>query len=154
MIRDERTTFALATSVGTPNNTTVNVGDLVNLGSANEDPGTGHPVYLIIQVTTAVTSGGSAIVNFQLVSDSTSTVAVDDTQTIHFRSDDIAIANLTAGKTLVFALPTGVDSDVNYEQYLGFQVRETAGQALTAGAVNAFLSFDQYGWKSYPDASN
>eukprot|EP00919_Chromeraceae_sp_WS-2016_P011772 GHVR01027481.1.p2 GENE.GHVR01027481.1~~GHVR01027481.1.p2 ORF type:complete len:154 (+),score=24.50 GHVR01027481.1:76-537(+) len=153
MILDERTEFADATSVGTPNNTTVNVGDLIDLTTAR-DVGNGQPLYMIVQVTTAITSGGSAIVNFQLVSDATTTVAVDDTQTIHFRSDDFAVAGLVAGVTLVFALPTGTEGIADYERYLGFQVRETAGQALTAGNVNAFLTLDPSGWKSYPDATN
>ena len=40
-----------------------------------------------------------------------------------------------------------------YERYLGVQY--TIGTTTTtAGNVNAFLTLDPYGWKSYPDATN
>lgn len=150
MILDERTEFADATSVGTPNNTTVNVGDVIDLSVAR-DIGNGQPIYLVVQVTTAITSGGAATVSFLLSSDSTATLSVDGTQTSHWESDTIAVASLVAGYTLVTALP--LESPA-YERYLGFQVRENAGQALTAGNVNAFLTVDPHGWKSYADATN
>ena len=153
MIMDETLEFADATSVGTPNNTTVNVGDLVNTTVAR-DVGNGQTMYLVVQVVDAVTSGGAAIANFQLVSDATSTVAVDDTQTIHFRSDDFPVASLVAGFQRVFPLPVGGEGTNSYEQYLGFQIRETGSNALTGGTVNAFLTLDPTGWQSYPDATN
>lgn len=152
MIMDERTEFADATSVGTPNNSTVNVGDVVD-SSVARDHGGGKPrPVLVIQVTSAITSGGSATVAFQLVSDAAATPAVDGTQTIHVVSDEIAVASLTAGFKL--ALPLPPEGDWAYERYLGFQVKETAGEALTGGAVNAFLVFDAPTWKSYADATN
>jgi hypothetical protein len=153
-ILDERTEFADATSVGTPNNTTVNVGDIIDMGIAARNPGHGQPVYLVIQVTTTITSGGSATVEFQLASDATSTIAVDGTQTIHYKSDAFAVASLAAGFELCVPLPIDPDGSNAYERYLAFQINETAGQALTAGNVNAFLTLDPRGWKSYADASN
>ena len=151
MILDERTEFADATSVGTPNNTTVNVGDIIDMGAITRDVGQGHPVYLHISIDTAVTSGGSATVAFLVVSDSTTTIAVNGTATKHLETDAIAVATLVAGYSFSLVLPAG---GPDYERYLAFQVKETAGQALTAGAVNAFISPDAHGWVSYPDASN
>ena len=148
---DERTEFADATSVGTPNNTTVNVGDVLDLTTAR-DIGAGlPPLYLVIQVTTAITSGGAATVSFLLSSDSTGTIAVDGTQTSHWESDTIAVATLVAGYTLVVPIP---GEDPAYERFLGVQVRENAGQALTAGNINAFLTFNPKQWKAYSDAAN
>ena len=152
MILDSRTEFADAVSVGTPNSTTVNVGDIINSEVAR-DMGNGQPLFLVVQITTAIT-GTTSIVNFQLVSDATSTIATDDTQTIHFRTDDIAEANLLLGVEWVLPLPVGNEGVNDYEQYLGFQVRETSGNVLTAGAVNAFLTLDPKGWVSYPDGAN
>lgn len=152
MILDSRTEFADAVSVGTPNNTTVNVGDIINSEVAR-DMGNGQPLFLVVQVTTAIT-GTTSIVNFQLVSDSTSTIATDDTQTIHFRTDDIPEADLLLGVEWVHPLPVGNEGINDYEQFLAFQVRETSGNVLTAGAVNAFLTLDPKGWVSYPDGSN
>lgn len=151
MILDERTEFADATSVGTPNNTTVNVGDIIDLGITGRDIGNGQPLYLVVQVTTAIASGGAAVLEFMLVSDATTTIAVDGTQTIHVRSDYFAVAAMVAGYQLVIPVPA---HSPTYERYLAFQIRETAGQALNAGAVNAFLTLDPNGWKAYPDATN
>lgn len=150
MIMDDRTEFADATSVGTPNNSTVNVGDIVDT-SVVRDMGNGQPVYLVVTVDTAITSGGAATVAFLLVSDSTTTIATDGTATKHLESAAIPVATLTAGYKQVMVLPAESPA---YERYLAFQVKETAGQALTAGKVNAFLTLDPYGWKAYADATN
>lgn len=150
MILDDTLEFADATSNGTPNNSTVNVGDIIDLGVAR-DIGNGQSMYLVVQVDTAVTSGGSATVAFLLVSDSTTTIATDGTATKHIETDAIAVASLVAGYQMVIPLPL---EDPDYERYLAFQVKETAGQALTAGNVNAFLTIDPAGWQSYPDGNN
>jgi len=149
MILDDRLEFADATSVGTPNNTTVNCGDIVNT-SVVRDVGAGQPLYLVVTVDTAIT-GTTSTVAFLLVSDSTTTIATDGTATKHIETDAIAEASLVAGYTMVVPLPS-----VNpaYEQYLGFQVKETSGNVLTAGNVNAFLTLDPHGWASTADATN
>lgn len=155
MMLDERTEFADATSVGTPNNSTVNVGDQIDLGAAGRDigvDGNGGSLYLVIQVTTAITSAGAATVSFLLSSDSVSTLAVNGTQTVHYESAVIPVASLVAGYTLVVPLPYG-GSNV-YERYLGVQVRENAAQALNGGAINAFLTPNAEAWKAYADAVN
>jgi len=150
MIMDDRVEFADATSNGAPNNSTVNVGDIVDT-TVIRDIGMGQPVYLVVTVDTAVTSGGAATVAFLLVSDSTTTIATDGTATKHLESAAIPVASLVAGYKMVMALPA---ENPAYERYLAFQVKETAGQALTAGKVNAFLTLDPYGWKAYADATN
>jgi len=153
MMLDERTEFADATSVGTPNNSTVNVGDVIDLRQTGRDIGTGASMlFLVIQVASAITSGGAATVSFLLSSDSTSTLAVNGTQTIHFTSAVIPVASLVAGYTLVVPLPYGIN--VTYERYLGVQVRENAALALTGGTINAFLTPDARSWKAYADATN
>lgn len=154
MIIDKNLEFADAVAVGALNNTTGNLGDVADLGLTGRDIGTGTPLFLIIQITTAFTSGGSAIVNFQLVSDGVSSPAVDGSQTIHLKTDDFPVANLTLGKTFVIPVPTGIEDVTDYERFLGVQARETGSQALTAGAVNAFLTLDSYGWRAYADAVN
>lgn len=151
MILDEKLEFADATSVGTPNNSTVNVGDVVDLGGVVRDIGAGEPLYLVIQVTTAIDSAGAATVSFILASDSTATLSVDGTQTEHYVSDKIAKATLVAGYTLVVPVPAESPA---FERYLGVQVRENAGQALNAGAINAFLTHDPRQYRAYADAVN
>ena len=151
MMLDENLEFADATSVGTPNNSTVNVGDVIDLGAVVRDIGNGEPLYCVVQVTTAFTSGGAATVRFKLSSDSTATLSVDGTQTEHATSDAIAVASLVVGYQVVLPVPP---HSPNYERYLGFQVQEAAGQALTAGAVNAFLTRDVAVYRAYADAVN
>ena len=154
---DERLEFADATALDTSGTDTDLIGDVIDLGATGRDIGQGQPVYFVVQITTAVTSGGSATVQFSVASDGVAAIATNGNQTIHFLSDAIAVATLTAGLTMVFPLPsndTGLGEDnVGYERYLGFQT-VTGTAALTAGAVNAFLTLDNYGWQSYPDATN
>ena len=151
MMLDNNLEFADAASVGTPNNTTVNVGDIAD-SDVVRDLGTGTPLYLVVQVTTAIISGGAATVRFKLVSDSTSTIAVDGTQTAHATSDSIAVADLVAGFEFKIALPP--EGDIAYERFLAFQVEEDAGQALTGGNVNAFLTLTPRSYRAYADAVN
>ena len=151
MILDEHLEFADATLVGTPNNTTVNVGDVVDLTVAR-DIGAGQPpLYLVIQVATAVGSAGAATVSFLLASDGVAPPAVNGAQTVHLESAVFPVATLTKGYRLVLPLPAESPA---YERYLGVQVRENAGFALNAGAISAFLTHDASVVKAYPDAAN
>ena len=148
MILDERTEFCDADTLTTTTGTN-NEGDIID-SSVVRDLGAGQTIYLVVEVTTTVTSGGAATVAFQLVSDSTTTIATDGSATSHWTSGAIGKATLVAGYRLVVALPMEGNA---YERYLAFQaVVGTA--ALTAGAVNAFLTLDPYSHKNYPDAVN
>lgn len=153
MILDERLEFADAVALNTSGTSTYNTGDSIDMGAGGRDAGQGQPIYFVVQVSTPVTSGGGATVQFSVVSDGSTTIATDGNQTIHFLSDAIAKADLTAGATFIFPLPIGYDDAVAYERYLAFQI-VVGTSALTAGAVNAFLTIDPYGWKSYADATN
>lgn len=147
MILDERTEFADAVALNTGAAGTYNVGDIID-SSVARDLGQ-KPVYLVIQVTTAVTSVGAATVSFQIASDATSTISTT-TQTIHYTSMAIPKASLVAGYQLVIPLPAEMPA---YERYLAVQ-QITGVAALTAGAINAFLTLDPNGNKSYPDGAN
>lgn len=157
MILDERTEFCDATSVAlTAGSAPQNVGDIIDLGTAR-DLGQ-HPLYLVINVDTEIITAGSAgTISFLLVSDGTSTIATNGTQTIHFESrpfvtDDNAAndALVAAGKTpVVFALPM---EGAIYERYLGVQVRVLTTDT-TAGKINAFLTTNPAVAKAY-DAPN
>jgi len=155
MIMDETLEFADATALDTSGTDTDLVGDVIDIGVAR-DIGVSEQLYLVVQVTTALTSGGSATVQWSLASDSVAAVATDGSQSIHFLSNAFAVADLTAGKQFVFPLPMG-DGDAaittGYERFLGFQT-VTGVAALTAGAVNAFLTTDPQGWRAYPDGNN
>lgn len=66
MILDERNEFADATALDTGGTGRVLVGDVIDLGAVSQDIGNGQPLYAVIQVDTAVTSGGSATVSLRL----------------------------------------------------------------------------------------
>jgi len=148
MILDERTEFADAVAANLGGANTYNIGDIIDSQVAR-DLGQ-KTVYLVINVDTAFTSGGSATVQFQIVSDSTDTIATDGTQTIHGQTFAIPVATLVAGYQLIIPLPP---ENPPYERYLAFQ-QVTAVAALTAGNINAFLTLDSAGNRSYPDAIN
>tara|TARA_R110000796_G_scaffold13731_1_gene44207 strand:- start:5780 stop:6229 length:450 start_codon:yes stop_codon:yes gene_type:complete len=149
MIMDERLEFADATALDTSGTDSDLIGDVIDLGSVTSDVGNGQPIYLVIQVDTAVTSGGAATVDFKLVSDAAAAIAVDGTATQHFASGPVGKATLIAGYTVaVVALPIGT-----YERFLGI-VTTTAAAAVTAGKINAFLTYDPVGWTALPDATN
>jgi hypothetical protein len=154
MILDERTEFADATSANTGAAGTYLVGDVVDTGIAGSstvanDLGLGDAAWLVIQVDTAFTSGGSATVAFHLASDAGASIATDGSATYHFSTSAIPVATLVAGYTVAAVrLPSG-----NYERYLGI-LQTTGTAALTAGKFNAFVTNDFSRIRNYADASN
>lgn len=152
MIMDERSEFADAVAVPTGGAATTLIGDVMDLGAVNRDIGQGKPLYLVIQVDTAI-AGGTAI-QFVLASDSTAAISTDGTESRHYLSDVFAVADLIQGFQIVLALPMGdvAASVTPYERFLGILIVGTGTQ--TAGNINAFLTLDPAGWRSYPDAAN
>ena len=148
MILDERTEFCDATSIAASAGTAL-VGDVMDLTTAR-DLGNGQVIYLVVQVTTAVASGGSATVNIQLASDAAAAIATDGSATVHWQTGAEAKTVFTAGKTYVVPLPW---EDPAYERFLGVIVT-TATATTTAGAINAFLTLDPSGWSAQADATN
>ena len=152
MIMDENAEFADAVAVPTGGAATTLVGDVMDLGIVNRDIGQGKPLYLVLNVDTAI-AGGTAV-QFVLASDSQAAISTDGSESRHFLSDVFAVADLIQGFQIVVALPMGdvAASVTPYERYLGILVVGTGTQ--TAGAINAFLTLDPAGWRGYPDAQN
>lgn len=146
MILDERNEFADATALSTAATGRALVGDVIDLGGTSQDIGNGQPLYLVIQVDTAVTSAGSATVSFELASDASASIATDGSATVHAVTAAIPKASLVAGYVAAaVALPIGT-----YERYLGI-LQNVGTAALTAGKVNAFLTTDVAKWVATPD---
>jgi hypothetical protein len=145
MILDERLEFADALSC-VANVGNAILGDVIDLGAAPtlQDIGNGEPLYLVIQVDTAIT-GTTSTVQWQLCSDSTANLATS--KTVHIDTGAIAEATLVAGYTIAMALPIAA----TYERYLGLW--QTVGaNNLSAGKINAFLTHDVAKWVAVPDA--
>lgn len=137
MIIDKNLEFAdaldLATAIGV-----ANIGNVIDTGIAR-DVGGGQQMYCVFQVSTAVTSGGAATVQFQIVSDNTGEIAVDGTQSVHIVTGAIPVTSLKLGEQYVLPLPP--QGSIPYERYLAVQ-QVTAEAVLTAGAFNISLVFD------------
>ena len=142
MILDERNEFADATAISTAATGLALEGDVIDLGTDGVNDV--EDMYLVVTVDTAVTSAGSATVEFQLASDAQAAIAVDGSATVHAKSAAIAKATLVAGyQAFVVALPKG-----QYERYLGI-LQNVGTAALTAGKINAFLTKAPVTWKSF-----
>lgn len=146
MILDKRNEFADATALSTAATGLALVGDVIDLGTdgINEVDG----IELFITVDTAVTSAGSATVEFQLVSDAQAAIAVDGSASVHYKSAAVPKATLVAGYGVVAVkLPKG-----QYERYLGV-LQNVGTAALTAGKINAGLTPLDPSWKAFASPS-
>ena len=146
---DERAEFADAEALTAAAGTNL-VGDVMDL-SVNRDIGQGHPMYLVINVSTAMAGGTSF--QFVLASDAQAAISTDGTETRHYLSDVYTDAQLTAGFKIVVPLPMGDtvqgEDTPGYERYLG--ILAVGVGTHTAGAINAFLTPDPSGWVSTAD---
>ena len=148
MIIDSRGEMCSATALNTGAAGTYLIGSQIDLGVDGLDVGVGEDLYLVIQVTTTATSGGSATGQFKLASDASAAISTT-TSTVHFVTDAIAVATLVAGyRVAAVRLPSGT-----YERYLGI-LHTVSTAAATAGAIDAFLTHDPQLWKAYADATD
>lgn len=145
---DERTEFCDDEDVSASAGTAV-AGDVLDLGTAVVNVGRGEPIYLVIGITEAFASAGSATVNIKFSSDSTADLATSPTD--HWETGALAFdaATLALGEKFIVALPQGQ----TYERYCGIRV-VTATATTTAGSINAFLTEQPDNWHPYPDAVN
>ncbi len=148
MIIDKNLQIATALALSTAATGLALVGDQIDLGSIGRDPSNGRPLWLVIGVTTAVTSVGAATVEFRLVSDAQAAIAVDGTATEHGKTYAFPKATLVAGYQVAIPLPPQFPS---YERYLGL-LMNVGTAALTAGSINAFVTDNVQIAKAYPDA--
>jgi hypothetical protein len=150
MILDERTEFCDAQALNTGAAGSYLLGDVIDTRPATTSPGSTvdlmSDLYLVLQVDTLPTSGGAATAAFSLASDAQAAIAVDGSQSEHFRTKAFTIAQMAAGTILAcIKLPSG-----SYERYLGI-VQTTAVAAFTAGKINAFLTNDPAVYRAYAD---
>src|SRR5690606_28962613 len=149
MILDKLTEFADADTMQAATTAGATFGNQIDLVSPagpggvdwGLDVGNGQPVYFVVTIETSIVAAGSGTLAFQLVSADDAALSTD--AVVHFQSRAFTTATgtgseaaLKAGSVPVMvALPV---EGVRYRRYLG--VKAVIGsQALTAGAVNAFL---------------
>jgi hypothetical protein len=151
MILDERLELADATALDTTGTDEDLIGDVIDLGAEPMDFGVTQQLYVVIQITTAV-SGTSSTVAFQLVSDAAAAIAKDGTQSYHAITESIPEATLVAGYEIVMAIPPNGGGNT-FERYLGVQ-SVTGVAALSAGAVNIFITNTPPVRRYLPDGNN
>lgn len=150
MLMDKRTTFASAVAIGGSTGRRL-VGDVIDIG-ALRDIGAPSNIWLVVQLQTAMTSGGSATVQIELASDAQAAIATDASATVHATSESFAFDSKVVGDTLFQCLLPPEAADVTYERYLGILVN-VGTAALTAGKINAFLTLQPPIIKAYPDGA-
>jgi len=147
MITDKLTQFANAVALNTGSAGTYLIGDVIDLDVAR-DVGQGYPLFLVVNIETTATSGGSATLAVTLASDAQAAIATDGTATRHLTSPIFAVSTLSAGKNLLKAVIPMEGTE--YERFLGI-LQVTAGAAFTGGKISAFLTINPAGWKALPD---
>ena len=106
----------------------------INLSGVVGDIGSGTPLYVIINVTTAFASGSSTgTVVFAVVDEEDSTIDSGSAGIVQTKA--ILVTALTQGKVIAIPLPAGLIT----QQYLG--LKTTYGtEEVTAGNIDAFVA--------------
>ena len=100
-------------------------------------------LFLVLVATQAITSSGAGTIQFALASDVTPTLS--GSPQIEFLTEPFATP-IAGGSTLfIGGLPRDVGIYTPSRRYLGL-LQIVGGSAITAGAVNAFLSPDTGKW--------
>lgn len=149
MLSDTLLTFAQNTALNTGAAGNYVIGDQIDTEVAARGIGalTGAAaLYLVIAVTAAATSGGSATASFSLLTDGDPAMG---SPTVVVTTAAIPVASLVAGTLVVaVALPVGFA----WERYVG--LRQTTGTAaFTGGSIDAFLTTMPPARHQYPQNS-
>lgn len=146
MIYDTLTTFADGEETG--NTGTRLIGDTIDLQVAR-DVGNGQPLYLFVVVRDGITAASAGTYQVKLTSGTSDALAGARDHIISpvFVTGTSAIPE----GTVLLQVPLPVEGN-EYQRYLGIQ--EVVGtQNTTAGEIDAFLTLDPSGWKSYPQGA-
>lgn len=149
MILDKRNEFCDNVALNTGAAGTYVIGNRIDLGVAR-DLGGDQSLYLVVLAAVGIAAGTAGTVAFQLVS--ADDAALTANPVVHAQSNafvtgaDTGTTTLKAGTSLLaIQLP---QEGTGYKRYVG--IRQVTGTAaVTAGAVDAFLTPDVARWKAY-----
>lgn len=105
------------------------------------DMGATHKAFLVISVSEDFAGAGT--IEFQLRSAATEGGVASGT--IHYSTGAMALSALTLGDKIILPAPV---SAVDYADWLGIVV--VGSDTTTAGAINAFFTFDAQNWDAKP----
>lgn len=152
MILDKRNEFCDATALNTGAPGTFTVGDQIDL-QAVRDLGGDQALYLVILAAVGINAAGAGTVQLKLTSADNAALTtnpVDHVMSAAFVTSTTsgnAGGALAAGKRLL-AVQIPLEGDTPYKRYLGIR-QVSGGNAISAGAIDAFLTFDVANWKAY-----
>lgn len=139
MIIDAQNLFSDAQTITTGSENGIKSSNVIDLGSAR-DVGAGEPVFLVVQVDTAMEGSGVTC---------TVDLKTDDNESMSSSTKIAEVgvfpANSVAGTRLIMRLPPSS----SYERYLGL-LFTASGSGLTAGDFSAFLTKDVDAIRQYP----
>lgn len=152
MILDELTEFADATALNTGAPANFVLGDQIDL-QVPRDLGGDAALYLVIGAAVGINAAGAGTIAFALIS--ADNEALTTNPTVHFQSAAFVTSTTTgnvgnalqAGTRLVTVqLPN--EGSTPYRRFIGIR-QISVGNAITAGAIDAFLTINPNAWKSY-----
>lgn len=152
MILDELTEFCDATALNTGAAGTYVLGDQIDL-QVVRDLGGDQALYLVIGAAVGINAAGAGTVQFALTSADDAALTTNPVNHVlspaYVTSTTSGNAGgaLAAGKRLL-TVPLPHEGDVPYKRYVGIR-QITGAQAITAGAIDAFLTVNPNAWKSY-----
>lgn len=156
MIHDKRTEFCDATALNTGAAGTYVIGNQIDITNVR-DLGGDKALYLVAQITTGINAAGAGTIQLKLTSADDAALTTNPVD--HYISAAFVTSTTTgnAGGTLaagtrLVAVQVPLEGSTPYKRYLG--IRQVTGtQAITAGAVDAFLTPDVANWKAYDSPS-
>jgi hypothetical protein len=136
MYRDKQLNFSETQDIGSATSgSTTSSTNIIDLRALGMDETSGVGMELVILCQEAVTSAGSATVQFQL--ETATEVAMDTTNVVLVETPAIAKASLTIGtEVLRVPVPPGALQHLKVKYVVG-------GADLTAGMFDAFLTLDR-----------
>lgn len=142
MILDANTRFSNAQAITAAANST----NVLDIGKAGRNPGTGKPLYVVVVVTVAFTDSGS---------DTTLTVTLEGDTTnamVPAKSRDLFIIPALAAVGDTFIAPLHPQGAVEAYQFLDLKYTPNNG-SLTTGSVTAAIVEDVAAWTAFANNS-
>jgi hypothetical protein len=149
MISDSLLNLAVGVALNTGGAGSYTIGNQIDLGAAERPIGSlvgMSALFLVITFDVEPDSAGeAATANFQLITDDNSAMS---SATVLAQSGAIGENSMTVGSQIVIPLPQGVA----YERYIALR-QVTAGEAFTAGTINAIITPTVENHFAYPQGA-
>ena len=127
-----------------------NLIDLDGLADPGQIGSTAHPLYWVVICSTTITAGGSGELELRLSTDATTTFSATSS-TLHVTTPRLNAAGTINAGTVLTCVSLPFSQAAPYERYLGI-TQNTIASAMTAGAIQTFLTRSPQLYTNYADA--